>query len=150
MSHETTRTPANPLAQFAASVPEGIAGWISVAARVVGAALALYIASDQSYDRTQILCAAIVALVLATLPPLTRMAPFIAGLGAGILFFSGALLWAQPAGIGMVVAGIVAVAATLIDTHHRDSDIGQPIGAFLFGLGATVAVVAIIILTVEG
>ncbi len=151
MSIETNRAPAaNPLAQIVTAFPEGVARWVSVAARTFGAMCALYIAFDQSYDRTQVFCVAIIAAMLVTLPPVTRLAPFIAGLGAGILFFAGSMLWAQPAGIGMLIVGVIAIAATLIDTHQRNSDIGLPIGAFFFGLGATVAAVVIIALTVEG
>lgn len=141
---------SNPLTQVTSALPEGAARWISIGARAIGAALALYIAFDQSYDRTQVLCAAIIVATLATLPPLTRMASFASGLGSGILFFSGSLLWAQAAGKGMLVVGCIAVAATLIDAHQRKGDIGTPIAGFFFGLGATLAAVTAILFTVNG
>jgi hypothetical protein len=141
----------NPLARIADAVPLGVADGTSIAARAIGAAAALYIAFDQSYDPTQAFAAGVIAVALASLIPVP--APWrtaLAAFGAGVLFFGGALLLHEAAGVVMLVAGTVAAAATLVVGHRREDAVGPPIAAFFVAAGATIGWVAFILFMVEG
>ena len=141
----------NPLARMALESPPMVGPAVSVIARLAGALLAAYIANDQVYDRTQVFATGVAAFVLISIvpaPPPARV--ILASLACGVLFFAGALLLDQTAGIGMLVVGAAAIAGVLI-ANHRDG--GMPatsIGGFFFGLGLTTIWLAVVIFTVEG
>jgi hypothetical protein len=142
---------SNPLSRMAVEAPAMLGPALSIAARVAGAALAAYIASDQSYDRTRIFAIGVAALALISIiqtPPAARVT--LSALASGLLFFAGALLLDQAAGIGMLAAGAAAICGVLIGHHRGGGMPGEPIGGFFFGLGLTVLWVAVIIFTVEG
>jgi len=142
---------ANPLAQAADAVPASAAYTLSICARVAGALAALYIAIDQSYDRTQILAAGaavIVVLSLAPLPPATRA--WFSSLGAAVLFFGGSLLLSYEAGIVMLTAGAIGALAGLLHSHRSGNQLVAAVSAFFIGSGITAAGVALIIFAIEG
>jgi hypothetical protein len=124
---------------------------LSSGARLVGATLALYIASDQTYDRTQVFATGAAAFALTSIvpaPPAARVT--LAALASGLLFFAGALLLDQTAGIGMLVSGAIAITGLLIVNHRAGGSPAAPIGGFFFGLGLTIVWLAVVVLTVEG
>ena len=151
----SVRQPAmasNPLARAATSVPMPLALGLSVAARVAGAAAALWFAYDQ-YDafdgrffgRTWAYTIALAVLAVASCVPVGgRAAGFVPALGAGILLFAGAILARDGAvGVAVLVAGIVAWLATAAWNEHR----GKPAFASVAGLflGFAVAFAGVVI-----
>ena|SRR5688572_17944912 len=140
----------NPLTRAADAVPEPLARVVSVAARVAGAALAFYYAIDQDYDRTQFVTVILGALVLLTLVPAGKRTGLLTALGGGLLLFGGTILVHEPAGVGMLAAGVVAWAAAAVWNRHRgDAVSGTVVGLFLGAL-VIVAVIVLVALTVEG
>ena len=124
---------------------------LSIVARLAGAALAAYIASDQSYDRTQIFASGVGAFAaISIVPPPPPARIMLAALASGALFFAGALVLDQSAGIGMMLAGAAAIVGVMIANHRNGGAPGTPIGGFFFGLGLVAVWVALIIFTVEG
>jgi len=147
----THRAAANPLAQAAESLPEGLALTVSVVARAAGAALALYVAFDQSYDRTQVVAVAIaVVAALSVVPVRGNLGGWISVFACGALFFAGALLLDQTAGVGMGIAGAVGAVATLAGMHRSGKNAASAVGALFFSLGAVVALVFAVLLLIEG
>ena len=148
---KATNTASNPLSRIALESPPLLGVALSVIARLAGAALAAYIASDHTYDRTQIFASGVGAFVLISIVPAPLPARvMLASLASGSLFFGGALLLDQAAGIGMTVAGAAAIVGVMI-AHHRDGGMSAaPIGGFFFGLGLVAVWVALIIFTIEG
>lgn len=143
--------PSNPLSRIALEAPAAVGPVISIVARVIGAALVLYIATDQSYDRTQVFAVGLAVVALLSIVPMPDgIGGFVSALAAGALFFGGALLWDQAAGVAMLVAGAVAWIGTLIANHRVGLEPGRGIGGFFFGLRLAVAGVAAILFTVEG
>lgn len=144
----------DPSASLASAVPAWAGRALFVAAVAIGALLALFIAQDESYDPTQVfsvvVAAGTVALAAAAFVVGGGTGAFAAGLASGLLFFGGALLWGQDAGRAMLVCGALALAGIVFDQHRREADLSAPIGAFFVGLGAVVAAVFVIILTIEG
>lgn len=150
MQHERGDA-ANPLATFALESPPVLGPALSIGGRIAGALLALYIAADQSYDPTQVFAVGLAVFAVASLAPLPGgLATWISALAAGTLFFSAALLLEQVAGVMMIVAAVAAFGGIMIVTHRAARDVGSPLGAFFFGLGATVAWWSLTFFIVEG
>ena len=128
----------NPLERAATRVPEHAAFWISIAAKLVGAALALWYAYDQDtlfpgehFPRTWTIIIFTSALAVAScVPAKFAFSGVGAALGAGILVFGGANLAHRPAGVAVVVCGIVAALAVAAWNHRR----GEPFASTLAGL----------------
>ena len=146
-----TRTDANPLAAFAADAPPALAGVLSVGGRIVGAAMAAYIAADQSYDLTQVFAIGLAVVAIASCAPMPGgLGILLSGLAAGTLFFGASLLVDQAAGVGMLLAAVAAVAGVLMQAYRRGADPVSPLGAFFFGLGVTAAWWSLTFLITEG
>jgi hypothetical protein len=79
-----------------------------------------------------------------------RPGAWLGAVAAGLLFFGGAILAHEPAGIGMLVAGVVAALANGAWARHRGIDIGPSVSGFFLGSGLTYLVIFAVIFTVEG
>lgn len=146
-----SETNANPLAQAVEGVPDGAGYALSIGARVAGALASLYIAIDQSYDRTQALAAGAAVIALISLVPLPSAArAWFSSLGAGVLFFGGSLLLGYEAGVVMLAAGAIGALAGLLQSHRGESQLVAAVSAFFMGSGITAAGVALILFTIEG
>ena len=146
-----SETNANPLARAAEAVPDGAGYALSIGARVAGAVASLYIAIDQSYDRTEALAAGAAVIALLTLVPLSPSASaWFSSLGAGVLFFGGSLLLSYEAGVVMLAAGAIGALAGLLQSHRSGNQPVAAVSAFFMGSAVTAAGVAVIILTIEG
>jgi len=140
----------NPLANAANGISDRTALVVSVLARLAGALGALYIASDQPYDRTQVFSVLLAALALASAYPLRgTIGSFLGGIGGGLLFFGGAELFEQGAALILIAAGIVVAGASGV-MAHRAGKLAASVTGFFFGAGMTVAMVVGIALLVEG
>jgi hypothetical protein len=147
--NESATANVNPLVRLARSLPAGIGGIAALIARVAGGALAIAIAVDQSYDGTRIVAAVIAALVLLScLPFPSRFRNWFAWLGAGVLFFGGALLVHIPAGMLMLLCGAAAAIGAAIDEqqHGRRSSVLM----FFVGFTLTMALMVVVVLGIEG
>lgn len=135
---QSSTASANPLAAVSNVVPQRAAWLASIAGRLLGAALALAVALDQSYDPTQVFTVAIAAAVVATLVPLRGSLPGVAaGFGAGLVFFAGAVLNHMPAGVAMLIVGVVAGAAAAAFSHRAGRDATLPAVAFVAAVFAS-------------
>ena len=140
----------NALSTVANAISERSALIVSLLARIVGASGALYIASDQSYDRTQAFCVLLAVLAVASAYPYRgTVGAVLGGIGAGLLFFGGAALFEQTTGVVLVVVGIVAAGATVVTAYRADKLAAFVIG-FFCGAAVIVALVVAIALLVEG
>ena len=146
------QSPDNPLTRAALAMPPATGAVLSTGGRVAGVLLAIYVVTDQSYDRTQIFAAAIAVLALLSLvvAAATNLRAWLMGLGASVVFFAGALFWAQDAGKAMLVVGAIAALGAVLDAHRSGRRIDAAISAFFVGAAVTVAAIAVIVLTVEG
>lgn len=146
---ETTMT--NPLTRLATAIPEPVAMGASIGGRILGAALLLAVAFDQSYDRTQVFAPVIAALAVASCAPVgQRLMFWIAGLGSGLVFFAGTVLTHLDAGIGTVLAGLVAGLATAAWNTHREQTAWPAAVGFLFAAAPLGAIMLGIFFTIEG
>jgi hypothetical protein len=144
-------TAANPLSAIAEAVPARAAILTSIAARLAGAALAAYIAYDETYDPTQVFASALaIAMLLSAAAELTATRIWSATGGAGVLFFSGTMLTSVDGGVAILALGALAGAAALTAAYHERYAMLWPLAAFFIGGAATAAGVVLIILTVEG
>ena len=141
---------SNPLVRAAAVVPLEAARLVSIVARVAGASSSFYYAVDQDYDRTQVVTVIVGVLVLATFIPAGRLTGWLTALGGGLLLFSGAILVHEPAGIAMLTLGAVAWLAAAAWNHHAGRDIAGTVSGLLMGALVSVAVIAVVVLAVEG
>jgi hypothetical protein len=123
---------------------------LSMASRVAGAALALGIAADQSYDRTQVLTVVIAVLVLATLAPLPRGQLWAAGIGAGLLFFGGTNLSHLTPGAAMMAMGALGGLAALGWEYRRSGLVGSSVSGFFLGSGLSFLLILGDVLLIEG
>ena len=141
----------NPLETFAAAVPAPLALALSVGGRVTGAALAIAIALNESYDPTQAFAGLLaVAALLSVLGQATSLRHWLAGIGAGALFFGGSMLWSVDAGMAVLAAGTVACIGSLIAARHDDEAVIAPLLSFFAGGFVMAGTVVLVILTVEG
>ena len=151
-----TQTPSgasNPLARIALEAPAALGPAASIGARAVGAALALYIAQDQSYDRTQVFAIGLAVAALLSIVPLPGpIGGFAAAVGAGALFFGGAALAgeAPAAGVVMLVAGAAAAGGALMAVRRAEQTPLAALIGFFAALPLLIAAVALIALAVEG
>ena len=160
MKTQTPSGASNPLSRIALEAPAALGPAISIGARVIGAALALYIAQGQSYDRTQMFAAGLAADALLSIVPLPRgISPgrvfgggFVSALGAGALFFGGAVLAGETpaAGITMLIAGAAAACGALMAGRRTEQTLAVALIGFFASLPALIAAVALIALAVEG
>jgi hypothetical protein len=138
MAVEARTMSANPLERWAASVPETAAYAVSVIAKLLGVALALWYAYDQDtlfpgehFPRTwTIVVFAGAIAVISVLPTRYPGSGVVAALGAGILIFGGANLAHRAAGVGVVLCGVLAALAVAAWNHRR----GEPLASTLLGL----------------
>jgi hypothetical protein len=143
------QSPANPLVRVARALPAG-AGWpLALGARIAGGALAIALAADQTYDRTRTLAGVIAALALVSCLPLGgSLRERLPWIGAGVLFFGGALLAGLTAGLLVLLCGAIAALATAIQEQHDRRASAVP--SFFTGLGVTLVAVVAIVLGIEG
>lgn len=147
--NQSTASNLTPIARLARSLPAGIGATVALLARVIGIALAIAVAVTQSYDPTRIFAAATAILVALTCMPFpTRQRGWLIWLGAGFVFFGGALLAHTPAGVLMLVCGALTAFGAAIDEQQR----GRRSNVLMFfgGFAGAMAVAAAIILTFEG
>ena len=139
----------NPLARTALTAPSWLGQALSLAGRALGGGLALVVAAGEDYDRTRLLGVALAVATLASFAPVPpRFRGRAAWIGAGLLFFGGALLTSLAAGLAMLATGAVAALGAALDDEHRGRPTGVP--SFFTGFGLTLAIVTVIVLTVEG
>jgi hypothetical protein len=150
---QASREARDPLDQLAAAVPAWVPATLSVGGRIAGAIAALYVATDVSYDRTQVVGIAITLMAVASLVSvlLPGVASDIMGaLAAGIIFFGGAMLWSEPVARVMPVCGAAALLGALMLANRDGRQLAPPLIAFFAGLGVIVAMLALVALAVEG
>lgn len=141
---------ANPLSRMAVAVPARTALVSSVVARLAGAALALGIAFDQSYDRTEVFAPVVALIAVASCVPVRGWAAaWVAGVGSGAVFYAGMVLTHLGAGVGMALAGAVA-GATAIAWSSRTGGTWPAAIGFLASAGLVGAVMLGIFFTVDG
>ena len=112
-------------------------------------ALAIAMAVTQSYEPTRIFAAATAILVALTCMPFpVRHRGWLTWLGAGFVFFGGALLAHIPAGVVLLVCGTLTAFGAAIDEQQR----GRRSSVLMFfgGFVGAMAVAVAIILTFEG
>jgi hypothetical protein len=143
------QSPANPLVRVARALPAG-AGWpLALGARIAGGALAIGLAADQAYDRTRLLAGVIAALTLVSCVPLRGgLRERLPWIGAGALFFGGALLAHLTAGLLVLLCGAIAALGTAIQEQHDRRATAVP--SFFTGLGLVLVAVVAIVLGIEG
>jgi hypothetical protein len=107
--------------------------------------LAAAIAITQDYESTRIFAAVIAILVASTcLPFPSGVRVRFAWLGAALLFFGGAILAHLPAGVLMLLCGVVAAIGASLEEQQR----GRRSSALFFfaGFGIVMALVFVIVL----
>lgn len=148
---------SNPLSRLADAVPREAALAVSIAAKLLGAALALWYAYDQDtlfpsehFPRTWAFVTVIAVMaLLSAIPASYRGSAFVSAFGAGVLVFGGANLAQKGAGVGVLVCGVVAWLAVAAWNHRRGESIGSSVSGLFMGSLATFLAVAAIVLTVE-
>ena len=141
---------SNPLARFANAVPARAELALSVIARLLGALLAVGIAFDQSYDRTEVFAPMVALLAVASCVPVpVRAAAWVAGAGAGVVFYAGMVLTHLGAGVAMASAGALAGAAAIAWSSRSEGTWSAAIG-FLAGSGIVAVLMLGIFFAVEG
>lgn len=142
--NRSTAANLNPPARLARALPAGIGVTVALLARIAGIALAITVAATQSYDPTRVFAATIAGLVAFTCGPLpARLRGRLTWLGAGLVFFGGALLVHIPAGALMLVCGVLAAIGAAVDEqqHTRRSTVLTFFGGFVGAMAAAVAIV---------
>jgi hypothetical protein len=159
---ETSMQPAvpNPLARLADSVPAGAALAITVAARLVGAAAAIYYAYDQDtifperhFPRTWVFVVVISAVALLSAVPTLRPRAhlvwrLVAAAGAGALVFGGANLAQRPSGVVVLIAGIAAWLSYAALAYQRERSPERAIYGLALGLLLSVLTIGICVVLV--
>ena len=149
MDRTIRRSGSNPLTRAVTMAPARTGRLLSYGGRAAGAALAFAVAVDQSYTRTRTLALALAVLALLTLfPPRVRLAGRLAWLGAGLVFFGGALLAHLPPGKAMLAAGVLAALGAAVDDQNTGRTTGAP--WFFMAVGVLIALIAVIVLSIEG
>lgn len=151
MQDASASAAANPLVRLAESVPARAALLASIALRLVGAAAALYLAFDQSYDPTQAMTIGIAVAVATSLAPVGRAwGAWLSAFGSGAVFFGGALLLSEAAGLVMLISGALAGGAVVVAAHRDGSAVDVPVAGFFVAAAAAIGGIAIILFTIEG
>jgi hypothetical protein len=134
-------------------LPAWIAPALSAGGRIVGAALALYVAIDSTYDRTQVAATIFAIVALVSLLSLAReglIADIAAAAAAGVLFFGGAMLWSETPARGMPPAAALALLGVVMGAAAARRSTSLPVLAFFAGIAVDVAVLVLVALAVEG
>lgn len=140
-----------PIGRAVAAMPAWIDRVLSDGGRAAGALLAIAIAANQAHDRTQVFATVLAMLTAASFVPLPRaIAGVVVAAASGALFFAGAALWSQTAGIAITAAGAAAAAGVLSGAIRGGRSPGWPLAAFFGALGMVIAAVITIALAVEG
>jgi hypothetical protein len=141
---------ANPLARMAGAITARTEAGLSVIARLAGAALALGIGVEQSYDRTEVFTPLVALMAIMSCIPIEgRVGALFAGAGSGVVFYAGMVLTHLGAGIGMAAAGAVAGLAAIAWSSRAGGTWPAAIG-FLASAGLVAAVMLGIFFTVGG
>ena len=147
--NRTTKQNINPLARVALGLPARTGPVLSLVGRLAGIVLAVAVIGDQEYDRTRAFAGAMAVLAAAGLIPrpgwLARRMPWV---GAGVLFFGGALLASMALGKLLILSGAIAALGAAIEDRQQGRMTGAP--TFFAGFGLVSVVVAVIVLTIEG
>jgi len=147
----TARPATNPLARAADSVPLKAAEYVSGAARVLAAVVALLVAIEQTYNPTEVFAPVIALLLLLTVLPVEgRAGLWIQGAGASLAFFAGAVLFNVFVGWLMVPLGALAMAAVLVQGHHRGTNLVHTALTLLSAPPLVGILIAAVVLTVDG
>lgn len=135
----------NPFVRLAQTLPSGIGGAIALGGRVAGSVIAAAIAVTQDYESTRIFAATIAFLAAATcLPFPSGVRIRFAWLGAALLFFGGAILAHLPAGVLMLLCGVVTAMGASIEEQQRG--LRTSVLFFFAGFGIVMALVFGIVL----
>jgi hypothetical protein len=141
----------NPLERTRDVVTSGVARAASLTGRVAAAAIAISVAFDQSYDRTQVFTVALAVVLLASLVPIPeRVGAWTSPFACALVLFAGAMLFNVGAGWALVPLGAAAGAAEAVTPRTPSRVFVRAIAAVVVGCGVTVAAVAVIALLVEG
>ena len=144
-------TLSSPLFRLGRAIPASAAMAVSISSRLLVSVLLAVIAVDQSYDRTEVFAPIMAVLIAVTCAPVPdRFRGALGGLGAGLAFFAGTILTHLGPGIGTLLAGLVAIAATFAWTSRRDGHSWLAAIAFLFAAGVMGAILLGVFFTVEG
>ena len=144
---------ANPLAQLSDAAPSWLGDALSYGARLAGAVAALTLVFSVSYDRTQVFAGSLAALVAASCLVDRihgRIAGAVRGLAAGLLFFGGAMLWSEAAGMLMATLGAVALIGALLSLHRDGRDLAPAVAALFVALPLSMLCLVVVALAVEG
>ena len=148
---QQARATRNPVQAVSDIIPPRVASFAASAARLAGSAIAVYIAVDETYDPTQVFATVLAIGVVATVAAaLTGARHWAAGIGAGLLFFGGSMLWDVGGGIAILGLGALAGVAALVASYRDVRDVAPAVFGFFVGGGAAAAAVVAIILIVEG
>lgn len=126
---QRTMVATNPLSRAAEMFSGASLRGVEVVARVAGAGLALLYAwsqygeFDRVFERTWVFCVAIAVLGLVPVVlPRSAVGLVARGVGAAALLFGGAMLARELEGMGVLVAGVVALGASLaLESRERGS-----------------------------
>jgi hypothetical protein len=147
--NQSMKQNTNPLARAALTLPSRTGLALSLVGRIAGIALALAIVGDQDYDRTRAFAGAVMALAaLSLIPRPVGLARRLLWVGAGVLFFGGALLGSMALGKLLILSGAIAALGAAIEDRQQGRMTGVP--SFFAGFGLVSLVVATIVLTIEG
>lgn len=146
------RAAANPLSRVALSAPSWALTVASIGGRIAGAAIAVYVATSESYERTEVFAAAVAAIAIVTVLTRGRSGPVAGALAGGLTLFAGAALGKETpvAGLAMIASGAVAGLGAVAIGHRRGVNSIITVGAFFAALPLMVAGVAAMALIVEG
>ncbi len=147
----TARPVDNPLSRAAEALPVKTAEYVSGAARVLAAVVALVVAIEQTYNPTEVFAPVVAGLLLLTILPVEgRAGLWIQGAGASLAFFAGAVLFNVFVGWLMVPLGVLAMAAVLVQAHHRGTNLVHTALTLLSGPPLVGILIAAVVLTVDG
>jgi hypothetical protein len=138
MQSQAAVSPSNPIARAASAVPYSAALALSIVARLAGAAAAIYYTVDQEslflderFNHPWVFTVVVAVLAVASIAVLPGWDPKVAGawgrrvvvalgsFGCGVVLFGGATLSHRPAGVAVLVFGIVAAASYAAAAHQR-------------------------------
>jgi hypothetical protein len=135
--------------RFARRLPIGTGLALSLGGRLAGGAAAAALAIDQSYEGTRTVAGVLAALaVLSCLPVSGRLRDALGWIGAGILFFGGAVLASFASGLLMVFCGVLAAIGVAIDEQQRGRV--TSVLALFAGFGLTLVLVVVTVFRLEG